>query len=313
MIAKQKAASFSRKGRAEGRSERTFGSLPKMRVRSKLVVLALPLSLAAAFGAACSSSTTPEVTADAAAEAGGTPDAFVEPTEVRQTGRALVLQQRTPVEGATVTAGTTSTTTNANGDYSLIVPRGKPVRLTFAAPEFYKLVEQEYVVEKATYERGESLMLSRQTAGLLKAFLPGLDTAKGILVVRVVAGEGCKSEEGTELSLDPPGATLRYTVNGLPSDKPFVTAGENNGAIFYNVTPGAKVTVTAKSPTCSQLPFPVAFEGVKYNDNQTTEGGESFTFMRVFLGTKVQAPDAGPVDAGAGDAAPSDAGDAATD
>lgn len=284
-----------------------------MRVRSKLVFVALSLSVA--FGVACSSSTTPETTPDAAAEAGGSPDAFVEPTEVRQTGRALVLQQRTPVEGATVTAGAATTTTNANGDYSLIVPRGKPVRLTFAAPEFYKLVEQEYVVEKATYERGESLMLSRQTAGLLKAFLPGLDTAKGILVVRVVAGAGCKSEDGTELSLDPPGATLRYTVNGLPSDKPFVTAGENNGAIFYNVTPGAKVTVTAKSPGCSQLPFPVAYEGVKYNDNQTTEGGESFTFMRVFLGAKVAEPDAGTGDAGPGDAGPGDAGpgDAGTD
>jgi hypothetical protein len=286
-----------------------------MRVWSKLVLAALPLTFsAAAFGVACSS-TTPEVAADAAAEAGAAPDAFVEPTEVRQTGRALVLQQRTPVEGATVTAGGTTATTDANGDYSLIVPRGKPVRLTFAAPEFYKLVEQEYVVEKATYDRGESLMLSRQTAGLLKAFLPGLDTAKGILVVRVVAGQGCKSEDGTELSLDPPGATLRYTVNGLPSDKPSVTAGDNNGAIFYNVTPGTKVTVTAKSPTCSQLPFPVAFEGVKYNDNQTTEGGESFTFMRVFLGAKVPEADAGPSDAGPGDAAPSDAGpsDAGTD
>jgi len=261
---------------------------------------------------ACESAVEGTQTADGGADgpSGPSPDAAVEPTEVSQSGRALVLQANTPVEGATVSANGATTKTDAEGKYSLVVPRGAPVKLRFSAPEFFQLVEQEYIVDKTPYNRGDSLMLSFATANLLKAFLSGYDDTKGLLAVRVVALAGCASEGGTVLSLDPPGASVKYTVGGLPGDGTSVAAGENNGALFYNVAPNVPVKVTAKSPTCAQLPFPVAYQGVTYTDSQTTEPGQSFSVVRVFLGPPA-ARDAGadaPSTDAASDAGPADAG-----
>lgn len=240
-------------------------------------------------------------------------DATVGSSDVTQSGRALVLQARTPVDGATVKVGDTTTKTDADGRYSLVVPRGKPVNLRFTAPEHYELVEQEYVVDKTPYDRGESLMLSFGTANLLRAFLTNYDEKKGLLVVSVVPMKGCATEAGTVLALDTPGATLKYTVGGLPGDGTSLEAGINNGALFYNVAPNVAVKVVAKHPTCAQVTGPVAHQGVTYTDSQTTFGGQSFSVLRVFLGPGA-ANDAGAADTGT-DGSDVDAGaaDAGTD
>ena len=91
----------------------------------------------------------------------------------------------------------------------------------------------------------------------------------------------------------------RYTQGGVPDTSSSLTAGETNGALFYNVTPG-QVTVTAEHPTCKQLPFPVKFDGVTYTGALTTEPGASFSFIRIFLGPANRS-DAG-TDAAAADA-----------
>lgn len=282
--------------------------------RSALGVAALTLLPIAIVGAACDGTDAEQPATDAGNDAlvAQQPDAAVEPTEVSQKGRALVLQANTPVEGANVTANGATATTDAEGRYSLVVPRGAPVSLRFSKPEFFQLVEQEYVVDKTPYDRGDSLMLSVQTANLLKAFLTAYDDTKGLVVVKVVPTKGCPSEGGTELSLDTPGATVKYTVGGLPGNATSLAAGENNGALFYNVAPNVPVKVIAKHPTCAQLPFPVAYQGVTYTEKLVTEPGQSFSFVRIFLGPGAAG------DAGA-DATTDDAGadatstDAATD
>ena len=280
----------------------------RVRPRALLIALGSPALLGAlAFACTTTPTSTPALDAPDAQtpEAGAT----VGSTEVRQTGRAAVVQANTPVVGATVSAAGNKVVTDAEGRYALVVPRGKPIQMRVTAPEHYQLIEQEYVVDKDPYERGDSLVLTKQTANLLSAFLKGYDTTRGLLAIRVVPMRGCASEGGTVLTLDPPGAEIRYTEGGLPGTGTSLAAGANNGALFYNVAPGVPVTVTATSPKCEQLPFPVTYDGVKYTGTQTTEAGESFSFMRVFLGPR-SAPDAGSADASQ-DAAPTE--DAASD
>jgi hypothetical protein len=281
---------------------------PRVRLHALLVGLGAPILVGALAFACTTTPSTPAAeveTGDARSETGAT----VGSTEVRQSGRAAVVQANTPVVGATVSAGGNKVVTDAEGRYTVIVPRGKPIQMRVTAPEHYQLIEQEYVVDTDPYERGDSLVLTKQTANLLSAFLKGYDATRGLLAIRVVPMRGCASEGGTVLTLDPPGAEIRYTEGGLPGTGTSLSAGANNGALFYNVATGVPVTVTATSPKCEQLSFPVTYEGVKYTGTQRTEAGESFSFMRVFLGPK-STPDAGAVDA-SNDAAPNE--DAASD
>jgi len=283
----------------------------RVRLRALLVGLGAPVLVSAlAFACTTTPSTTPAPEAETAdarsSEAGET----VGSTEVRQSGRAAVIQANTPVAGATVSAAGNKVVTDAEGRYTVVVPRGKPIQMRVTAPEHYQLIEQEYVVDSDPYERGDSLVLTKQTANLLSAFLKGYDATRGLLAIRVVPMRGCASEGGTVLTLDPPGAEIRYTEGGLPGTGTSLAAGANNGALFYNVATGVPVTVTATSPKCEQLPFPVTYEGVKYTGTQRTEAGESFSFMRVFLGPRTKPEDAGAADA-SNDAAPNE--DAASD
>lgn len=265
---------------------------------ARSIGFACPFVAAVVLGFAC---TTTELTSeppvvDAATDATPASDVVVGSSDARQSGRALVLQANTPVEGARVSVAGKDTLTDAEGRYTLVVPRGKPVTMRLNLVDYYQLIEQEYVIDKDPYDRGDSLMLSKQTANLLAAFLEGVDKTKGLLAVRVIPMKGCASEGGTVLTLDPPGATVRYTQNGLPGTGTSLAAGENNGALFYNVTPGVPVKVAAQNPKCDLLPFPVSYQGVTYTGAQTTEPGDSFSFVRVFLGPRLL------VDGGSADA-----------
>ncbi len=275
-------------------------------------------ALAAALVLACSTEAVTDGTLpDSGAGDATATDAAVDPAFVAQSGRALVVQANTPIALAKVTAGGRETATDSEGGYSLLIPRGKPITLKISASEHYQFIEQEYVVDKSPYDRGDSLVLSKTTANLLKAFIGNYDDTRGLLVVKVIPMRGCASEGGTVLTMEPSGAEVRYTTGGLPGNGTSLSAGENNGALFYNITPGVPVKVLAKHPTCALMPFPVDYQGVRYTGAQTTEAGESFSFIRVFLGPGPTADagpvDSGPVDSGSVDGGSADAADSGTD
>lgn len=256
-----------------------------MRVSSVLVPGVLTIALAAA---ACGDDDNAPLTSSAdggAKEAGSGGPGTVGDDEVKQTGK-IVRARATElaVEGATVTVAGKSVTTNASGDYELAVPKGTPTQMTVTAPDFYKLVEQEWIVSK-DFPRGETQLLPVGLANLLAGLLaPPRDATKGLLVVTVRPLPPCDSEEGTTLTIDPPGAKLVYIAGGLPSSVlDSVKKNEGFSAIFYDIEPGVTVHVTASSPRCGQAPFPVEIDGVTLTGNQKTEAGDALSYMRVFL------------------------------
>jgi hypothetical protein len=222
----------------------------------------------------------------------------------KQTGKIVVALQNVPLPGATVTIGSASAQSKPDGTYEIGITKGSPLQMQVTAEDYYKLFEQEYVVKTDTFDRGESSLLSKAVASTLVSFLQGRDDKKGLLIVKVQPVAPCDSEEGTVVSLDPPGSSMvRYISGGIPSNS--LTAakkGESFHAVVYNIDLGAPVNVKLTSPLCKQKAFPVDVDNVTYTGkNQKVEGGEVLSFMRVFLGDKQAAADAGD---DASDAAP---------
>lgn len=244
--------------------------------------------VAGAAFAACSSTEPPSVTdAGTSASDAGTPaiDAPLALTEATQSGRLITAQSTTPVPAAKVTINGKSVMTDAEGRYSLVVPRGKPVSMRGTAEDHFAFIDQEWILDTPTLDRGDTSLLSRQTGSLLAGFLSGYDKALGVLGVRIVPLAGCESEEGATLTLEPAGASLRYSVGGIPSGQATsAVKGQAITAIFYNVAVNAPLKVTVKHPTCSAVPFPVEQSGVRYTGNQIAEPGDSLSFFRVYLG-----------------------------
>ncbi|MBN9166415.1 MAG: hypothetical protein BGO98_29930 [Myxococcales bacterium 68-20] len=220
---------------------------------------------------------------------GGQPDAaavVTNDTESKQTGKIIRAQtEDEAVEGATITIAGKTATTNATGDYELIVPRNTPYQMTVAADGFYKLLEQEWILKKETLDRGTTNLLLTDTANLLAGLLPGRKSDKGLVVVKVNPQPPCTSEEGSTLTIDPPGeAKVTYFSGSLPnSQQTSVQAGTTFSAAIYNVDVGVPLKITVSSPQCAQVPFPVDVGDVTYTGFQKAEPGDALSYMRIYI------------------------------
>lgn len=270
-------------------------------VPSSSLALAFSATLLA-FAACTSAGSVATVDAGSApTDAAPLVDAPVSASVATQTGRLVTAQTTTPIPSAKVTIGEQTVTTDADGRYSIVVPRGKPVTMRVSAEDHFSFVDQEWIMDVAKLDRGETSVLSRQTATLLAGFLTGYDKSLGVLGVRIVPLPGCTSEEGATLTLEPPGASLRYSVGGIPSAQATSAAkGQTITAIFYNVAVNVPLKVKVAHPSCGAVDFPIEQFDVRYTGNQIAEPGDSLSFFRAYLGPSN--------DAGSSDASLTDAG-----
>ncbi|MCW5831239.1 MAG: hypothetical protein KIS78_02130 [Labilithrix sp.] len=256
---------------------------------SALVLSVGTFVAAAAAAAACGDDDGGTVApgADGGGEAqADAPVVITDDTESKQSGKIIRAQTEDEgVEGATVTVAGKSATTNAAGDYELVVPRNTPYRMTVAGEGFYKLLEQEWILKKETLERGSTNLLPTATANLLAGLLPGRDPEKGLVVVKVTPLPPCTTEEGATLSIEPPGeAKLTYFAGSLPdSQQTSVKAGAAFSAAFYNVEVGVPLAIVVRSPQCAQAAFPVEVGDVTYTGALSAEAGEALAYFRVYI------------------------------
>lgn len=246
-------------------------------------------ALIASF-AACGDDETPDgtpSTSDGGADtAPDSPAVVTNDTESKQTGKIIRAQTEDEgVPGATVTAGGKSVTTSATGDYEIIVPRSTPYQMTVAAPEYYKLLEQEMILKKETLARGTTTLLPTATANLLAGLLSGRKPEKGLVVVKVNPQPPCTTEEGSTLTIDPPGeAKVTYFNGSLPQTSlTAVKAGSTFSAAFYNVEVGVPLKISVTSPECAQVSFPIDVGDVTYTGALTAEAGEALSYMRIYI------------------------------
>ncbi len=247
-------------------------------------------ALAAVFAAACGDDDPGAGTIGAGADGGDAqvdaPAVVTSDDESKQSGKIIRAQTEDEgVEGATVTIAGKTVTTNAAGDYEIVVPRSTPYRMTVAGEGFYKLLEQEWIVKKEALERGSTNLLPTATANLLAGLLPGRDPAKGLVVVKVNPLPPCTTEEGATLAIDPPGdSKLTYFAGSLPSSQQTsVQAGSTFSAAFYNVDVGVPLSIVVQSPQCAQVAFPVEVGDVTYTGALSAEAGEALAYFRVYI------------------------------
>lgn len=260
----------------------------------RVACLVLVLGAAAVTGgaAACGSDDPATPATDAGADTSIGP---VGTNEAKQSGRIIRALENVSVGGATVTIGGKSATTNDDGLYEIVVPKNAPYRMSVTAEEHYKLNEQEWILKKDSLARGDTNLLGTSIANVLASFLPNRDAAKGLLVVKVNPLPPCDSEEGSKLSLDPPGASkVTYFSGGRPNVNATGAAkGESFSAAIYNTEIGVDLKVVVDSPLCEQVPFPVDSQDVTYTGKQQAEPGEVLSYIRVFIGPKKTPSDAG--------------------
>jgi hypothetical protein len=259
--------------------------------RCSLAVLSL-LTLAAAT--ACSSAPSSGGTTGASkpAPSTGTPSTGTPSTgtpsegsqAVTDTGTIVDYNTKSPIQGATVTAGDQTVTTGADGTFSLTLQKGEPFALSVVADGYATLLQQQTALE-ADYAAGSLTIVPKSVASLLTSMLTGYDDTLGVLSVDLVATGACTSEDGATLSVTPEGsAKIAYFNNGLPdSTQTSVKGGEFPSAVVYNVQPGVQLSVTVTQASCKEVPFPYTTGGVEYTGGITTQPGLVTGFARIFM------------------------------
>jgi hypothetical protein len=211
---------------------------------------------------------------------------------VTQTGKTVSYtpcSSPVPVAGATVSVGSRSATTAADGSYTIEVPAGAPFTMTVTAPDYIPLTEAEDTVQ-ASYDRGNTLLISTETAMFLEGALPGFDPKMSLLTIELVKTGTCTDVTGTTVTVSSPGtgAVTEYPAQcASPVGGSSATEGtfpSASDAVVYNLTPGAH-TVRAASPKCTQVPYPYTdpATGLTYDGTVTTQAGNANAFTRVFL------------------------------
>jgi hypothetical protein len=247
---------------------------------NKLALVTLAVTAVAV--AACSSTTTvapADAGKDAASEGGGNTYA--------QTGQIVDFNTNKGVVGATVTAGSVSATTDATGKYTLNVPKDTAYSMTITAPNYLKLIEQEWKLT-GDADRGKTSFVDAATQQTLQNALSGYDQAKAVFSMQVQKKGTCADVTGATITMANQGtAVLKYFKGGFPSNTATsVTDGQLPSAVIYNVTPGTQVVITVTHPTCKQVAFPVAdptIPTILYTGNVTTEGGAAASFTRLYV------------------------------
>jgi hypothetical protein len=213
--------------------------------------------------------------------------------ETKQTGRIVRAQaDGVFVGGATVKIGTKTAVTNDQGEYEIIAPRNAPYQMTVSADGFYKLIEQQWQVNKELLPRGDTSLLLKATADFLADVLaPPRDPAKGLLVVKVNPMAPCESEEGSTVALEPPGSSkVAYFGGSLPdSSLSAALKGKTFTALIYDVDVGVDLKVKVTSPLCAQVPFPIEVGDVTYTGIQRAEPGEVLSYFRTYIRDPVDA------------------------
>lgn len=212
-----------------------------------------------------------------------------------QTGRVRNSEMQL-LAGATVRVGGASTTTPSaygpgeEGTYALLVWGSKPAHTILSAPGFWSLVDQEWIPLGTVVRRPGMLLVDDGTAAWVGSRIPDADPTKGKVVVQVNGDPSCFSANDVTLAMSPAGdaRVVYFAADNVPD--PSLDHAEfrmGNGpqiqALFVNVEPNVRFQITARSSSCAQVPFPIAFQDVMLTGWQYAEGGRSLSFYRVFL------------------------------
>jgi hypothetical protein len=251
-------------------------------------------SIIASFSLLTACSSSPSSTANDTASDGG--DEGMEPGAEASTGATVtehgivydygtLLANGTlaPVKGLTVTDGNQTTTTDAQGNWSLTLPMGATlapvVNGTVQGDPYSNLMLPQATATSADVDRGNIIIPDQSTFSLERISLGSTDTDAVVHVVAATTG-ACTSVAGGTLTVtSPSGAKVNYfNAQGYPvaSQTSMVDppVPQRPVADIYDVPPGSPITLTVTHPTCALAPYPVTVTGGSFDGQVATKAAE---------------------------------------
>jgi hypothetical protein len=197
-------------------------------------------------------------------------------------GTMLSSGKLVPVQGLTVTDGNQTTTTDAQGNWSLTLPMGATlaavVNGTTKGDPYSNLFLPTATAAAGDLDHGNIIIPDQSTFQLERLILTS-DNTQAVVHVVVLPTGSCTSVAGGTLTVtSPAGAQVMYfNTTGDPSTQQTSFADLSGGrpvADIFNVTPGADLEVQVNHPTCHQAPFPVTSNGAQLTGQVTTMASE---------------------------------------
>ncbi len=186
-----------------------------------------------------------------------------------------------PVAGLTVTDNGVSTTTDANGAWSLMVPKTSAFQVTVSGPSYTQLLFPDGTASGSDADYGTVVIPDSSSYNLEQNSLTAFDPAKALVQLVFVNTGACTSVAGGTLKvLTPAGTSLTYFAGatGIPTDavKSLQDGKPNRAqAVVYNIPVGADLTLQIDHPTCKAMPFPATgTHGITLSGKTRTRAAE---------------------------------------
>jgi hypothetical protein len=210
-------------------------------------------------------------------------------------GTLLYMGTLVPVGSLTVTDGSQTTTTAADGTWSLQLPLGSTlapvVTGTSKGDPYSYLILPTATAAGTDLDWGNIITPDVSTFMLERVTLGSTDTDAIVHIVAITTGACTSLAGGTLTVTSPPGAKVNYfNTQGFPVatqtsmvDPP---VPQRPVADIYDVAPGTQLTFTVTHPTCHLSSYPVTSNGGTFNGQVTTktaEPGDNNSALNIFL------------------------------
>lgn len=240
------------------------------------------------FATACSSKSNdgaPAQDAGTGDDASSGDDTGTSTQRVTDKGKVMDFDTKKPLAGVTVSEGDVTTTTDANGEWTLTPLANTKVTLVFKMDKYTTLQYPEVMISGDT-QRETVSALKVDTLNFVGNSLANWDSTKGIVFVGLKLLPSCTDQAGATITVSAPaGSTTNYVnASGVPQGSlTSVQDGQDPGVAVYNVEPNASVEISVSHPKCTMVPFPYTDGTLTYTGNVTTTGAQADTYARYFL------------------------------
>jgi hypothetical protein len=197
---------------------------------------------------------------------------------VGQHGRVVDYFNLTPLVGFTVSDGTNTATTDADGQFLLPAPMGATLAQTVTGPSYSTLHLPQGHAVGSDVDLGPIVIPSSATFNTELSLLSA-DMTKALVQVVIIPTGACTSVAGGTLTVvKPAGASIAYFS---PSGFPGATQMYDNAAmshrpaaVVFNLEPGAELEIQMSHPTCTLAPSGTAYNGAAYDGLAPTVAAE---------------------------------------
>jgi hypothetical protein len=200
---------------------------------------------------------TPDMAPNMSSDMGG-------PVIEGEHGRLVDYFSNMPLAGLTVTDGTNSVTTGADGTFVLPAPMGATLSPVASGPMFASLYLPEATADGVDVDRRDVPMATLDNFTLEQSILAN-DTSMALVHILIRKSGACTSLAGGTITVSSPAGTkiAYFSTSGLPAAQVMydVVAPKPN-AVVYNVAAGASLDVQIDVPGCTQVPFGGSKDGM---------------------------------------------------